>query len=130
MNRILQGLVGLFTLIFLGLGVRWMFMPFAAAAESGLELAGTLGSNTARGDLGGMFIAAAVMLVLGLVRREPAWLRAVALLTGCIATGRVIGMLVDGFASSSAVPFVVELVMVVSLLALVRTMEPESPAPG
>jgi len=109
--------VGLVALLLAFLGVRWMFVPQGIAAEMGITLAGPLAFNTVRGDLGGMFIAGTILCVLALRSGEGRWLQAVALVIGCVATGRFIGLLVDGFATMAAISIVVEVVMVATLLA-------------
>ena len=76
--------------------------------------------NNARGDLGGMFISATVLCGLGLVTRDGRWFQALAVVLGCIAAGRVVGMLADGFAQSSLMPMIIELVMVGVLLLAAR----------
>ena len=102
------------------LGIRWMFAPLSIAAEQGLELTNAVALNTARGDLGGFFIAGALLCGIGLRTGDGRWLQAVAVVVGCVALGRVVGMLADGFVASSLIAFCVEGVMVAVLLTAAR----------
>jgi hypothetical protein len=119
--RILVGITGIL-LAFLGL--RWMFAPYGIAAEQSITLGDVVALNTARGDLGGALVAAGVLCAIGLRTGQGLWLQAVAVIVGSIAVGRVVGMVSDGLAMSSLVPFAVEVVMVAVLLAAARTAAP------
>jgi hypothetical protein len=123
MSLVLRSGCGLIGLLFMILGVRWMFAPEAIAAESGLELLNPLGYNTARGDIGGLFIGGALLVALGLIREKADWLRVMAVVVACVATGRAIGLVIDGFARTSFVPFALELVIIAVLIATARDLE-------
>jgi hypothetical protein len=69
-----------------------------------------------------MFIAGALLCGLGVARENGRWLQAVALLLGCVASGRAIGIVADGFTSQAGVSIAVELVMLVVLLLTARRM--------
>lgn len=130
MSLALRSGCGLVGLLFLILGVRWMFAPAGIAAESGLELLNSLGYNTARGDIGGLFIAGAVTIAVALIRQKPEWLRVIAVVVACVAFGRATGMLLDGFAGTSFVPFAVELVIISLLVATASNLERPEASPG
>lgn len=115
--KVMTGIVGG---LFGVLGLRWMFAPVSIAGEQGVELTSAVALNTARGDLGGLFLAGAILCAMGLRSGDGRWLQAVALVVGCIAFGRVVGMIVDGFAVPSLAAFSVEVVMVGILLAAAR----------
>ncbi len=120
MAMALKGLVGVVALLLGLLGLRWMFAPEGAAAELSMVLEGVAALNTARGDLGGMFVVGAVMCGLGLWSGEGRWLQAVAIVIGCVAGGRVVGLVLDGFATSTLMPIGIEVTMVAILLAGAR----------
>ncbi|HEY5645353.1 MAG TPA: DUF4345 family protein [Pseudomonadales bacterium] len=88
--------VGAVALLFLVMGAGFVTDPAGGAASLGLTPEGVHGLNTLRGDIAGLFVGSALMLVLGLVRREPIWLLAVAVLMAVIALGRLVGFVVDG----------------------------------
>lgn len=129
MSLALRSGSGLVALLFLMLGVRWMFTPAMIAAEQGIELLDSLGFNTARGDIGGLFIGGALLIAIGLIREKAEWLRVLALVVGCVALGRAVGMVMDGFATSSFVPFAVELVIIVVMMATARDLEKSADVP-
>ena len=116
-----------FAVLFAFLGLRWMFWPGSAASEFGITLTNAIAHNTARGDLGGMFIAAAILCGLGVARAEPRWLQAVAVVVGCVAVGRAVGIVLDGFVTDSLVPLILEVVMVVVLTLAARSEANSSP---
>lgn len=119
--------VWVFAVLFAFLGVRWMFFPESAASEFGITLGNEVAHNTARGDLGGMFVAAAILCGLGVAQGEARWLQAVALLVGCVAVGRCVGIALDGFATGSLMPLLLEIVMVAVLLLAARSQDASSP---
>ncbi len=121
MSIALRILVGVVAALFAMLGARWMLAPTTIAAEQAMTLASPVALNTARGDIGGLFVGGALLCVLGLVRKQGHWLQAAAVLVGCVAVGRVLGMALDGFAPESGSAFAVELVIVAVLLLAARS---------
>lgn len=122
MQIAIKALVGLIGLLLGSLGLRWMFAPSSAAMELGISLEGAVALNTARGDLGGMFVAGALLCAIGIARRDGGSLRAVALLLGCVATGRVIGIVSDGSTAAALLAITIELVMLCVLLIAARRL--------
>ena len=122
MQIVLKGLVAAIGLLLGVLGLRWLFAPESAAAELGITLGGAVALNTARGDVGGLFIGGAVLCGLGLARGDGRWLQAAALLLACVAAGRVVGIASDGFAPQSGVAIAVELAMIALLLLAARRL--------
>jgi len=129
MSLALRSGCGLVGLLFLMLGVRWMFAPAGIAAEQGIQLLDSLGYNTARGDIGGLFMGGALLIAIGLIRENAAWLRVMTVVVGCVAFGRAVGMVIDGFAITSFVPFALELVIIALLLATARDLEKDDGVP-
>jgi len=107
---VLKILIGIYALLMGYLGVAAMLDPAGVAPQYGLDPLGALGLSTIRGDIAGLFLASAVMLVVGLVRRETLWFLAVALLMVLIAIGRGVGMALDGLVEQAQTAFIVELV--------------------
>lgn len=126
MTAVLKGLVALIGLLLAVLGLRWVFAPESAATELGMTLGSAVALNNARGDIGGLFIGGAILCLLGLARGDGRWLQAAALLLGCVAAGRVVGVVVDGFAPQSGVAIAVELVWLALLLFTASRMAPAS----
>ncbi len=101
MELALKVIVGLFALLFLFMGVGFMFDPAGNAASLGVTPIGEHGLNTLRGDIGGLFIGSTGLLVLGIVQRKGEWLLAVALIMSVIALGRLVGFALDGGATQA-----------------------------
>ncbi len=83
------------------------------------------GLSLARADLGGFFVGAALLCVLGLRTGQGQLLNAVAVLIGAIAIGRTIGLFVDGFHGTMALLIGIEIAMVAVLLLSARRSAPE-----
>jgi len=109
-------LVGLVCVLLGVLGLQWMFMPLPTATTLGIVLTTPEALNTARGDLGGMFIAGAVLGMLGMRTGDGRWLQAVATVIAFVAIGRTVGLMNDGFATMSVVSIAIEIAMVAILL--------------
>lgn len=122
MQRTMQILVGLVALLLLGLGLNFLLNPLGGAAQWALVPEGIRGLNSLRGDFGGMFIGCAILLLIGLLRRDTVWFLAVAVTIGSIALSRCVGFVLDGFTGNSIPEFLAEVVMVaVLVLAHFRT---------
>ena len=116
MELALQILVGLATVMLLGLGTMSMFAPRRMVKNFAIEPIGTAGLSTIRSVIGGLFIASVAMLAFGLATGQTLGFVAVALLLGVVAFGRVVGIVTDGFDKAVVPPLVVELVIIGVLL--------------
>lgn len=117
MDLTLQILVGLATLMLLGLGTMSMFAPRRMVKNFSIEPVGAAGLSTVRSVIGGLFIASVAMLVFGLVTGQALGFLAVALLLGVVAFGRVVGIVSDGFDRAVVPPLVVEMIIIAVLIA-------------
>lgn len=117
-------LVGLIMLFCLGMAVMWMAMPATGAPQFGLTLNGVQGISSARADVGGMFLATAVLCLLGIAgsRFAAAYLNAAAIIMGSVALGRLVGFIVDGVVQMTVMPFMVELLFVAVLVFAGRSL--------
>ncbi len=118
--------VGLTALLFAFLGVRWMFAPESIASEQGIMLQGLPALSTARAELGGLFVGATVLCVLGLRAGHGQLLNAAAVIVGALAVGRTIGLFADGFHAGMAIVIGIEIAMVAVLLLAGRRPDPAS----
>ena len=120
-HKILVSLVGLF---FTGAGLLWLSNPETGAVQFGITLNGIQGLSTGRADVGGMFMAAAVLSFLGLRGGQLAagYLNAVAIMMAFVATGRVIGFALDGVVQMGLVPFVFEVIFLVVMVTAARSL--------
>ena len=119
----LKILAGLFALLFLFMGVGFVFDPAGSAEGVGLSPIGEQGLNTLRGDVGGLFLASTALIGLGLFIKKGEWLLAVAVLMLFIAAGRLVGFAVDGSpAQPTLVAFGFEIVIAAVLFATSRSL--------
>jgi hypothetical protein len=118
--RILTGLMGL--VLALPFALRWLLAPEATSSEHGITLVGPAAFSHMRGDTGGAFFAVGALALLGLWRREPGYLEAVALIMVCIVAGRLLGLALDGYHPQVGVAIGVELVTAAVTFATARQL--------
>jgi len=129
MRHIAKIIPGLVALLFLVMGVNCVLDPMAGAAQMAIAPIGPEGLSTIRGDLGGLFLGSALLLVLGIWREQGTWLVAVAVFMLVIAAGRVVGFVLDGAPGQTTLTaFGFEIVIAVGLLYASRRLEAPSPA--
>jgi hypothetical protein len=102
--------------------LRWLLAPESTSAEHGITLSGSAALSQIRGDTGGAFFAVGALALLGLYRREPGYLEAVALIMVCIVAGRLYGIALDGFHPQVGVAMAVELVTAAATFATARQL--------
>jgi hypothetical protein len=124
--RVLTGLLGL--LLALPFALRWLLAPEATSAEHGITLAGPAAFSHMRGDTGGAFFAVGALALLGLFRKEPGYLEAVALIMVSIAAARLLGIALDGYHPQVGVAIGVELVTAAVTFATARSIRAERAA--
>lgn len=115
MQYVIQGLVVLIVLLFLFMGVNFVLNPSAAGGGVGLEALNITGMSSLRGDMGGLFLGTAALLIYGLVRRNEGAFLAVAVYMGAIALCRIVGFVQEGYTESALTAFGVEVVIVLLL---------------
>ena len=119
----LRLVIGAFALLFLVMGAGFLLDPLGSAAGLAVTPEGTHGLNTLRGDMAGLFLGSALLLILGLVKREAAWLLAVAVLMVMIAVGRLLGFVMDGSpVQATLVAFGFEVVIAAVLLLAAKKL--------
>ncbi|WP_375753602.1 DUF4345 family protein [Vibrio sp. HN007] len=117
MELTIQILVGLVTLMLLGLGLMSMFAPNKMLANFSVEPIGISGLNTIRSVIGGLFLASVAILVISQMTGQTMGYLAVAILMAAIAVGRVVGLVMDGFEKAVVPPLLLELVIASILVA-------------
>ncbi|MEW5916342.1 MAG: MBL fold metallo-hydrolase [Gemmatimonadota bacterium] len=83
-------------LLFASLGGYFWLFPASAAARLGLAVAAPGGLTALRADVGGLFLGLALLCGAAFRTRQRPWFLAAAALLGAVATGRLVGMLLDG----------------------------------
>ena len=123
MDLTLKIIAGLFALLFIFMGAGFMLDPAANAVNLAVTPLGEHGLNTLRGDLGGLFLGSAALILLGVIQNKGEWLVAVAVLMLFIAAGRLIGFVVDGDpVQATLVAFGFEIVIAAVLIFAGRRM--------
>ena len=119
---VLRALVGVFGLIFLMNAANWVVDAAAAAEGLGMPLLDGVGRSTQMGDIGGLFLAVAVLFGGGAYREDPQWLRGAALLLASAALMRTLAWLVQGAAFAPNF-IVLEIALAVAGLYVASRME-------
>jgi hypothetical protein len=123
MNKVLKVIVAVPAILFLVIGLRWLFAPAGVAAEFGMPLLDGLGRSTQIGDLAAFFIGGGAMILLGLLTGQRTWLLAPALLVALTAVFRVLAWALHD-ASFAATQIAVEVVVAGLLMyAAAKTVE-------
>jgi hypothetical protein len=117
---VLTALLG--TLLALPFALRWLFAPESGSTELGISLSGPAAFSQMRGDVGGAFFAVGALALLGLFRKEPGYLEAVALIMISIVAARVLGIALDGYQRQIGVAMAVELATAGATFATARQM--------
>jgi hypothetical protein len=98
MKNVLRAASGLFGLLFLMSALQWIVDPASAAGGLGMPLLEGVGRSTQIGDIGALFVTAAVLILAGAWRENATLLRAAALLLGSAAVLRTVAWLAHGAA--------------------------------
>lgn len=112
--RVLVGLVGVLALL---IALRLWIDPTAPAAQLGLTGNGLLGQATLRADVAGFFGAAGLLSLLAAWLGQARLLTAPLLLITLALTGRLITVVISGYAPEMLQPMVIEAVLLAILLA-------------
>ncbi len=118
--RVITVILGL--VLALPFALRWVFSPEAMAAEQNITLFGPSALSHMRGDTGGAFFAVGALALLGVFRKEPGYLEAVALIMAGIVAGRLYGIAVDGFDPRVGVAMAVELAIAAATYTTARQL--------
>jgi hypothetical protein len=124
--RVFTALLG--ALLALPFALRWLLAPESGSAELGISLSGPAAFSQMRGDAGGAFFAVGALALLGLFRKEPGYLEAVALIMVCIVAARVLGIALDGYDPKIGVAMAVELATAAATLTTARQLRAARPA--
>ena len=96
MNQAIRFVAALPGVLFGFQGLLWVFAPARAAEGLGMPLLDGIARSTLIGDLSTFFFAMSAMILVGVVRREPRWLRAAGLFVGVAAVMRTLAWALQG----------------------------------
>ena len=105
--------------------MQFAFMPARAAERLGMPVLEGIGASTQLGDIGGLFLAVAVLVGLAQRPGRAGLLLAPAILVGCAAVMRILVFLA-GHAAFAAQFIVPEVVLAGLLFAAARAREDEA----
>ena len=124
MTRLLQIITALPALLFLIIGLRWLFDPAGVAPEFGLTLDSGLGLSSQIGDMSGYFLTLAACIFTGLISKQKIWFYPAMMLLSATAAGRLLAFFVHDAALASAI--LVEVVVTSILFAASKKLDANS----
>ncbi len=130
MKTLAKVLPGILAVVFLLVGLLFMFNPEATLARLELTPEGIAGWAAIRSFIGGTFVGMALLLIHGVVKSEAKPVRMVAILLGAAVIGRLFGLIFDGVNSTVIGPVVIEIVLVAMLLFSSKNIEESESAPS
>jgi len=99
-QSLLKIILGLTTLLFLGMGALFMFYPMPLlemwAQDPANAANPALAWSTVRSDLGALFLTFGAALGLGVMTGNKTWLNAAMLLMALVFIGRAVGLAING----------------------------------
>ena len=120
----------LLALLFVLMGLRFMFAPEAMAEQFKLAAVSASGLSSLRGVLGGFFLGLGLLLSVRLLGKSLEIFVAIALVEGLVVVGRVVSLIIDGSSPEVWPAIAIESVAAVALVSagrvLPRTTEPGS----
>ncbi len=93
MKTLLRVLVMLPAVLFVVMGLRWITDPTGAATALGMTLLDGVGRSSQIGDVGALFLAMGIMMLLALITARRSWFYAPALMLFLVALLRLLAWL-------------------------------------
>jgi hypothetical protein len=118
-SHILRALLALMGVVLIGQGILWGFFPDGNLEANGIELAGALGRNMVKSDIGGGLLAAGGFLV-PYGSRQGFWFFPATMIAASYLLIRAVSLAVDGYAEMAAIGVALETVVLVLLLVARR----------
>ena len=123
MNKALRVITLLPGIMFLLIGLQWVFAPADAAAQLGMQVFDTASLGSQIADGAGFFMSCGVSIRLGVVTLQRQWLTAGAMLIGFAGVARVLATVLHDAAmvtSSLAVEVVVPAILLTAAVRICR----------
>jgi len=114
--RIFTALV---TVLMFCMWTMWTFLPARAQSFFEIEALSTTGLNALKSDMGGLFLALFILILLGFFRNSR-WFYSAAIISSCIVLNRIISLGVDGFTNTGLQATILELLIIPTFLFLAR----------
>lgn len=122
LRLVLTGLIFLFGLFDLFIGLGFLFDPVQSGASFGLQAMSVQGLSSLRGDFTSFFCVTALCMMWGAWRRNGDLLLVPAALMGVVLAVRCVSLAVDGTYPGWQLPMTVEALHVVLLAAAWRVL--------
>jgi len=120
MRTALRIALGIGGLLFILIGLAFLFQPAQMAALFFIEAQGSQGFATIRADLTAFFVVGGLFATLGAVRQDPELLKVPLLLLAIALLGRTVSLVVDGRGPEAIQPMVVEALFIGLIVAAQR----------
>ena len=120
MKTLFRVIVTLPAILFIVMGLRWAIDPAGAATGLGMTLMDGVGRSSQIGDVGALFLAMGMMMLLGLVTAKRSWFYAPALMLCLVAVLRLLSWLFHDAALTMDMIFVELVVATILVLAAPR----------
>lgn len=112
--RVIIGVAGVLGLL---VAVRLWMAPAELAGQLGVSASGPLGLATIRADMGGFFAAGGVFALAAAIKARGGLLLPSVVLIGLALVGRIVAVVMNGFALEMGPPMAVEAVLLVLFFA-------------
>ena len=119
MTKALRIVTALPGILFLSIGLRWLFTPATVAAELNMPMLEGMARSTQIGDLAAFFTGAGLMILIGVVSTQRIWLFAASILIGGAAFYRTMAWI---FQDAALATESITIEVVVTVLVLVTAM--------
>lgn len=103
--RIFVALIGIMAL--LGVNPHWFKLQEIADGR-GIEAIGAIGRANVRADVGGLFLAIALLALIAAAKQSRTWLLAAMLVVGSALFGRFVSVAIDGYVARVGPPMLTE----------------------
>ena len=103
--RIFVALIGIMALI--GVNPHWFNLQEIADGR-GIEAIGAIGRANVRADVGGLFLAIALLALIAAAKQSRTWLLAAMLVVGSALFGRFVSVAIDGYVARVGPPMLTE----------------------
>ncbi len=108
-------LLGVLAGVMVMLWFRWTFKMKDQAAEHGIEAVNATGANFIRGDIGGLLLALAILIVLFLLQ-GGVWAMPIVIIAATVILGRVYSLVADGFSKPGLQAIIAEVISIALVL--------------
>ena len=90
MNNVLKALILLPAVLFLSMGLRWLFAPAGVAPDFGLTLETGAGLSSQVGDMTGFFLTLSICMFVAVFSGRRIWYYPAIMLLGITAVARIV----------------------------------------